>query len=40
MIKAPVVDPARTLELVERIGPQRCIIASVIGLDGKSSRGG
>lgn len=32
VIKAPVVDPARTLELVERIGPQRCIIASDVGM--------
>lgn len=32
VIKAPVVDPARTLELVERIGPERCIVASDVGM--------
>ncbi|MBI4607899.1 MAG: hypothetical protein HY726_02680 [Candidatus Rokubacteria bacterium] len=32
VIKAPVVDPARTLELVRRIGPERCIIASDVGM--------
>ncbi|HKI99737.1 MAG TPA: DUF6282 family protein [bacterium] len=32
VIKAPVVDPARTLELVKRLGPQRCLIASDVGM--------
>ncbi len=32
VIKAPVVDPARTLELVRRIGPERCIVASDVGM--------
>jgi Family of unknown function (DUF6282) len=32
IIKAPVVDPARTLELVRRLGPQRCLIASDVGM--------
>lgn len=32
VIKAPVVDPARTIELVERVGPERCIIASDVGM--------
>lgn len=32
VIKAPVVDPARTLALVERVGPERCIIASDVGM--------
>jgi Family of unknown function (DUF6282) len=32
VIKAPVVDPARTLELVRRLGPQRCLIASDVGM--------
>jgi Family of unknown function (DUF6282) len=32
VIKAPVVDPARTLELVKRLGPRRCLIASDVGM--------
>ena len=32
VIKAPVVDPARTLDLVNRIGPERCIVASDVGM--------
>jgi hypothetical protein len=32
VIKAPVVDPARTLELLERIGPERCVVASDVGM--------
>lgn len=32
VIKAPVVDPARTRELVERVGAERCIIASDVGM--------
>ncbi len=32
VIKAPVVDPRRTLEVLERIGPERCIIASDVGM--------
>ena len=32
VIKAPVVDPARTLDLVNRIGPDRCIVASDVGM--------
>lgn len=32
VIKAPVVDPERTLELVRRLGPQRCLIASDVGM--------
>lgn len=32
VIKAPVVDPARTLELVRRLGPARCLIASDVGM--------
>ena len=32
VIKAPVVDPARTLELVRRLGPRRCLIASDVGM--------
>ncbi|MFQ5830913.1 MAG: DUF6282 family protein [Candidatus Methylomirabilia bacterium] len=32
LIKAPVVDPARTLELLQRVGPGRCIIASDVGM--------
>jgi Family of unknown function (DUF6282) len=32
VIKAPVVDPARTLELVKRLGPARCLIASDVGM--------
>ena len=32
VIKAPVVDPERTLELVKRIGAERCIIASDVGM--------
>ncbi len=32
VIKAPVVDPRRTLELVRRLGPERCIIASDVGM--------
>lgn len=32
VIKAPVVDPQRTLEVVERVGPGRCIIASDVGM--------
>jgi predicted metal-dependent TIM-barrel fold hydrolase len=32
VIKAPVVDPRRTLEVVERIGAERCIIASDVGM--------
>lgn len=31
VIKAPVVDPARTLELVQRIGARQCIVASDMG---------
>jgi hypothetical protein len=32
VIKAPVVDPDRTLALVQRLGPARCIIASDVGM--------
>lgn len=32
VIKAPVVDPRRTLELIEHVGPERCIIASDVGM--------
>jgi hypothetical protein len=32
VIKAPVVDPRRTLEVIERVGPERCIIASDVGM--------
>ncbi|MCC6473088.1 MAG: hypothetical protein IT514_05025 [Burkholderiales bacterium] len=32
VIKAPVVDPERTRELVNRLGPQRCIVASDVGM--------
>ncbi len=32
VIKAPVVDPARTLDLMNRIGPERCIVASDVGM--------
>ncbi len=32
VIKAPVVDPARTRQLVERVGAERCIIASDVGM--------
>lgn len=32
VIKAPVADPRRTLEVLERIGPERCIIASDVGM--------
>jgi predicted metal-dependent TIM-barrel fold hydrolase len=32
VIKAPVVDPERTLEVVRRIGPERCIVASDVGM--------
>lgn len=32
VVKAPVVDPRRTLELVERVGPERCIVASDVGM--------
>lgn len=32
LIKAPVVDPDRTLELVRRLGPARCLIASDLGM--------
>jgi hypothetical protein len=31
VIKAPVSDPAETVELLQRIGPQRCIVASDVG---------
>jgi hypothetical protein len=32
VIKAPVVDPERTLELVRRLGAERCLIASDVGM--------
>lgn len=32
VIKAPVVDPERTRELVNRLGPERCIVASDVGM--------
>lgn len=32
VIKAPVVDPERTLALVRRVGPERCIVASDVGM--------
>ncbi|MCH7479173.1 MAG: hypothetical protein IIA14_13870 [SAR324 cluster bacterium] len=32
VIKAPLVDPTRTLELLNRVGAERCIIASDVGL--------
>lgn len=32
LIKAPVVDPERTRELVRRIGPARCVVASDVGM--------
>jgi hypothetical protein len=31
IIKAPVSDPDETLELLRRIGPERCIVASDVG---------
>jgi hypothetical protein len=32
VIKAPVVDPTRTRELVERVGAERCLVASDVGM--------
>jgi predicted metal-dependent TIM-barrel fold hydrolase len=32
VIKAPVVDPERTLECVRRVGVERCIVASDVGM--------
>ncbi len=32
VVKAPVVDPHRTVELLERVGPERCIVASDVGM--------
>lgn len=32
VIKAPVVDPERTLECVRAVGPERCIVASDVGM--------
>jgi predicted metal-dependent TIM-barrel fold hydrolase len=32
LIKAPVVDPQRTFEVVQQIGPERCIVASDVGM--------
>ncbi|MBI4247692.1 MAG: hypothetical protein HY614_10965 [Candidatus Rokubacteria bacterium] len=32
IIKAPVVDPRRTLQVVEQVGPERCIVASDVGM--------
>lgn len=32
VIKAPVVDPARTLDLLSRVGAARCIVASDVGM--------
>lgn len=32
VIKAPVVDPRATLEVLERIGPERCLVASDVGM--------
>lgn len=32
VIKAPVVDPERTREVVERVGAARCIVASDVGM--------
>jgi hypothetical protein len=31
IIKAPLSDPAETLELVRRLGPARCVVASDVG---------
>ena len=31
IIKGPLADPQETLELVKRIGPERCIVASDVG---------
>jgi len=31
IIKSPLSDPAETVELVRRIGPERCIVASDVG---------
>ncbi len=32
MSKAPIVDPRRTQEVLERVGPERCIVASDVGM--------
>lgn len=32
VIKAPVVDPALTHALIQRVGPERCIVASDVGM--------
>lgn len=31
IIKAPAADPRQTLELLQRIGPERCVVASDVG---------